>query len=172
MPEPALTLAGLFLKVGELLLGRKDRHATLRRENRTRVVTFIADIAQTLNAAADDLSVRQLPYNRCSELSYCLLNLKTVVREVMADEAILRDAQVDRMVDILSSAVSAPGMALQHLEQMRRAILVDLNEGATHSSTIAESEEGLMAAEVRKMKEAAGIFQGLAATIKALPSDA
>jgi hypothetical protein len=124
-----------------------------------------------LNAAADELSDMQLPYNRCAELSYCLLNLRTVLLELAADETILRNEQVDRIVNILNTATGAPEAAAHHVERMRRVVLFDVNEGMGRGGTVPESDERRIADELNKMKEAAGIFRGLAATITALKCD-
>lgn len=169
MTVTPLTIADLFLKVGQFLLGRQDIRTKSRREHIDRVATYLEGIAKALSTSADELEQKNLPYSHCSELYFCVIKLKGVLQALVDHDEILLDDELPEVVEILREASRGPALAIQFIEESRASILVDFKEGSgfAHMSTIPEPNELKIAEELKKMKEAAGVFRGLAATIRA-----
>jgi hypothetical protein len=163
-----MTIADLLLKAADILFKRRDQYEAIARGRADRVADWFAEASKALLAAANQLEAGLAADKEVSEVAGYFCGFNLVFAQIR--DSLRTDTQMPDLFGMLEDALYADysvGIALQH---SRRALLLDATKKVDLSRyrRMKDPSSRQIQAELCKIRRAAGHFQAMATTIRAL----
>lgn len=167
------TWIDVLIRLSGSILNRRERLAALDRDRRDRVADYFEQIAHTLDEAAVQFERSEDPWNKYREVEYYLRDFIDVVRGMFAEQD-----EVVRLYEELDRAMWSDFLILHGTRERAIVDAITVRPRGFENRMWQEnpvrdlSEKELhviIKREVDGIKEVAGLFRGVAVTLRATP---